>query len=74
MENLIFDPLADLNNSFLPEKKQEETIVHLRMQQRNGRKCITIVENLDKYNEGEINLKKINKYFCKTYKCRPVKS
>jgi translation initiation factor 1 len=69
MDNLSFDPMAELNNSFLPEKKKEEVVVHIRIQQRNGRKSITIIENLDKYNDGELNITNISKFLRKKFKC-----
>lgn len=67
MDSLLFNPLDDLNNEFEPEK--EEVIIHIRNQQRNGRKSITIIENLDKYNEGKLDLQKICKFLRKTFKC-----
>ena len=40
--------------------------IHLRVQQRNGRKCITTVEGLDSL---DIDLKKILKRFKKRFSC-----
>tara|TARA_Y200000002_G_C22261336_1_gene488048 strand:+ start:231 stop:569 length:339 start_codon:yes stop_codon:yes gene_type:complete len=48
------------NNDFITHNK-----VHLRMQQRNGKKCITIIQGL----ESDLDLKKILKYFKKTFQC-----
>lgn len=68
MDDLIFNPTGfDLG---LGEEKKEEVIVHLRKQQRNGKKSITIIENLDKYNNGQLDLNKIVKYFKKNFHCR----
>ena len=41
------------------------TKVHIRSQQRNGKKSITIIQGLDE----ELDEKKILKYFKKTFKC-----
>src|SRR3989344_8649298 len=71
MEKFIFDPSVDIKNSFdNTTNKKDEAIIHIRIQQRNGKKSITIVENLDKYTNGELDLKKICKYFSKKYCCR----
>lgn len=72
MDDLIFDPTADLGIGIGIgiNQEKEEVIVHLRKQQRNGRKSITIVENLDQYNDGQLDLTKIVKYFKKNFHCR----
>jgi len=44
---------------------REVTQVHLRVQQRNGRKCITTVQGLS----DTLDLKKLLKQFKKTFNC-----
>eukprot|EP01138_Halocafeteria_seosinensis_P005673 gb/GECG01005800.1/.p1 GENE.gb/GECG01005800.1/~~gb/GECG01005800.1/.p1 ORF type:complete len:112 (+),score=15.94 gb/GECG01005800.1/:1-336(+) len=39
--------------------------VHIRVQQRNGRKCITSIQGLD----DDLDLKRILKYLKKRYNC-----
>ena len=51
-----FDPFEDAKNA---EK------IHLRCQQRNGRKCITTVQGLS----SDLELKKILRHFKKTFSC-----
>ena len=53
--NLNFDD----NNKFSNNK------VHLRKSQRNGRKCITIIEGL----ESDLDIKKITKALKKIFQC-----
>ena len=43
----------------------ENTKIHIRMQQRNGRKCITTVQGL----ASDLDLLKIAKALKKTFKC-----
>lgn len=65
--------MEKLNNniSFLidgiDEKKSID--VHIRVQQRNGKKCITTVENLDKLNNDKDFLESIAKEFRQSFKC-----
>lgn len=39
--------------------------VHLRLQQRNGRKCITLIEGFPQ----DIDLKKVLRFFKKSFQC-----
>lgn len=39
--------------------------MHLRLQQRNGRKCITLIEGFP----SDIDLKKVLRYFKKSFQC-----
>lgn len=63
--------INNLNNSdpFGPNNFQDDEFnnskIHLRSQQRNGRKCITIIQGLDE----ELDEKKILKYLKKTFQC-----
>ena len=41
----------------------EKNIVHIRIQQRNGRKCITLVQGI----ADDLDLHKILKYLKKSY-------
>ena len=43
--------------------------IHLRIQQRNGKKCITIVENLDKIDSSKEFMTKISKSFKEKFHC-----
>lgn len=56
----MVDFYNDLSESKITEK------IHIRIQQRNGRKSITIIENLPLYIE---DLKSFTKYINKTYCC-----
>lgn len=56
------DPFG--SNGFKDEELNNSK-VHLRSQQRNGRKSITIVQGLD----DELDEKRILKYFKKTFQC-----
>merc|ERR1712139_210447 len=66
--NAAIDALADSANDKLKKKKKKDVdadaitgkaadLVHIRVQQRNGRKCITTVQGLS----AELDLKKILK-------------
>lgn len=55
-----FDPFKDATNEAIDGDK-----IHLRCQQRNGRKCITTVQGLS----STLELKKIVKQFKKTFNC-----
>tara|TARA_B110001452_G_scaffold45423_1_gene34711 strand:+ start:1444 stop:1803 length:360 start_codon:yes stop_codon:yes gene_type:complete len=64
------DPFADAGDPFGDKKKDAEPeanadLIHIRVQQRNGRKCITTVQGLD----PQIDLKKIMKVFKKAHCC-----
>ena len=75
------DPFADLDLDDEPKKKKKEKkekkaeeeelegdavkVVHIRVQQRNGRKCITTVQGLD----PNLDLKKILKVLKKAECC-----
>lgn len=69
MTNIInmntFDPFKDDEEG--EQKEETNNIVHLRIQQRNGRKCITIVEGLQE--TKEVPLKKLTKHFRKSFNC-----
>jgi len=43
--------------------------VHIRIQQRNGRKCITTVENMDKVDNDQDFLDDLVKSFRKKFSC-----
>ena len=57
------EPNFEDNIFFENEKKQN--IVHIRIQQRNAKKTITIIEGLD----TSIDLKKLVKYIKKKFNC-----
>ena len=52
------------SNNFI-DNTLNNSKIHLRSQQRNGKKSITIVQGLDE----ELDEKKILKYFKKTFQC-----
>ena len=54
--NLSFNPEDDLFES------KENTKIHLRKQQRNGRKCITLIEGLENI-DFKLLLKSLKKNF-----------
>merc|ERR1712048_274408 len=54
-----FDPLADAEKE--EEGSAPKDIVHIRMQQRNGRKCLTTIQGIN----PKIDLKKVIKVFKK---------
>mmetsp|Transcript_12727 Transcript_12727/g.16726 ORF Transcript_12727/g.16726 Transcript_12727/m.16726 type:complete len:111 (-) Transcript_12727:717-1049(-) len=55
-----FDAFADAS-----EEQEDRSKVHIRVQQRNGRKCITLIEGL----ADDLDLKKILKAFKKNFSC-----
>ena len=72
MENVIinletYDPFKDANKIGINEQ------IHIRIQKRNGRKCITIIEGLtkllDENSSFELTPKKILKHFKKVFSC-----
>lgn len=58
-----FDPLKDATE--LNESAGAREYVHIRIQQRNGKKCLTTVQGV----EGSYDLKKILKALKKEYCC-----
>lgn len=59
----MLNVVTNLNDG-LTEKQIE---IHIRIKQRNGRKCITIIENL---NDLKADLEQLSKHFKKTFNCR----
>lgn len=53
------------NDPFSVENNTDNSKIHIRMQQRSGRKCITTVEGL----ADDLDLLKITKALKKTFKC-----
>ena len=60
------DPFAITSDPFQTGTTEREP-VHIRVQQRNGRKCITHVQGLSQ--DTELDLKKILRTFKKTFNC-----
>ena len=58
-----FDPFQDAANAAQVANGGDK--VHLRCQQRNGKKCLTTVQGLS----SDLELKKILKAFKKTFNC-----
>lgn len=63
MNNLL-DELDEQDDSSQQQILQDQH-VHIRTQQRNGKKCITIIQNMP----DEYDLKKLVKALRKTYAC-----
>lgn len=63
MNNLL-DELDDQDETGQQQILQDQQ-VHIRTQQRNGRKCITLIQNMS----DEYDLKKLVKALRKTYAC-----
>uniref|UniRef100_A0A7S1TLC9 SUI1 domain-containing protein n=1 Tax=Erythrolobus australicus TaxID=1077150 RepID=A0A7S1TLC9_9RHOD len=57
-----FDPFADADTG---EEVVTKGIVHLRIQQRNGRKSLTTIQGLD----AKLDLEKLTKAFKKEFCC-----
>lgn len=57
-----FDPFADADGD---DKVVTKGIVHIRLQQRNGRKSLTTIQGLD----DKLDLAKLTKAFKKTFCC-----
>ncbi|ORX61475.1 hypothetical protein DM01DRAFT_1332076 [Hesseltinella vesiculosa] len=60
--NTPFDPFADVEEESSPKT---QSYIHLRIQQRNGRKTLTTLQGLPK----EYDAKKILKVFKKEFAC-----
>ncbi|CAO3641322.1 unnamed protein product [Cunninghamella blakesleeana] len=60
--NVPFDPFADVDDDTSPKTANN---IHLRIQQRNGRKTLTTLQGLPK----EYDAKKILKVFKKEFAC-----
>nr|ADK79108.1 putative eukaryotic translation initiation factor SUI1 [Catharanthus roseus] len=56
-----FDPFAEAKDSGAPGAKE---YVHIRVQQRNGKKCLTTIQGLKKEFSLEKILKDLKKDFC----------
>ncbi|CAG9332410.1 unnamed protein product [Blepharisma stoltei] len=54
---------SNLPNDF--EEPTSTNYVHIRIQQRNNRKCLTLIEGMP----ADIDLKKVLRYFKKTFSC-----
>jgi translation initiation factor 1 len=62
-----YDNLTDLKDQFTSAKaiKADLGKVHIRMQQRNGRKCITTIQGLP----NDLDIAKITRALKKTFQC-----
>ena len=69
MDNILntnaFDPFKDVEDLY--NDVVVNNTIHLRLQQRNGRKCITIVEGL--LDSEELPLKTLVKSLRKSFNC-----
>ncbi|CAI9088393.1 OLC1v1022702C1 [Oldenlandia corymbosa var. corymbosa] len=57
-----FDPFAGIDDETVAPGAKE--YVHIRVQQRNGKKCVTTIQGLDKKLSFEKILKALKKEFC----------
>ena len=69
-EQILFNNMNNLLDDLDEEESGQQQIlqdqhVHIRTQQRNGRKCITLIQNMP----AEYDLKKLVKALRKTYAC-----
>ena len=55
----------DEQNEDVEKSKAKEDLIHIRVQQRNGRKCITTVQGLNQ----DLDMKKIVKAIKKMHSC-----
>jgi translation initiation factor 1 len=67
IDDIDDDTLDSINIKVIVQKP----IIHLRIQQRNGRKSVTIVENIEVINidNNKEFMKRITTYFKKTFNC-----
>ncbi|KAJ1951290.1 Eukaryotic translation initiation factor eIF-1 [Linderina pennispora] len=64
IQNLkAFDPFADTGLD--DDAAQTDNYIHIRIQQRNGRKTLTTLQGLDE----KLDLKKMLKFFKKDFAC-----
>ena len=56
----VYDPIAEINNSISLANQK----IHIRIKQRNGRKCITIIEGLKNLKLQHILQEMKNKFHC----------
>jgi translation initiation factor 1 len=61
----FFTPHFSVDPFALKEDGKDNTKIHIRVQQRNGRKCITTVQGL----ASDLDFKKIARALKKTFKC-----
>ncbi|KAH9043314.1 eukaryotic translation initiation factor 1 [Lactarius hengduanensis] len=66
VQNLnTFDPFADAADPLAADEPGRQSYIHIRIQQRNGRKTLTTLQGLPK----EYDSKKILKAFKKEFAC-----
>ncbi|OHT11846.1 Translation initiation factor SUI1 family protein [Tritrichomonas foetus] len=59
------DPFDDKDDPTVGVISEPVNEVHIRIQQRNGKKCLTLVQGLP----PKLNLKKVMQYFKKNFCC-----
>jgi translation initiation factor 1 len=55
----------EASDPFVVDAEKDNSKVHIRVQQRNGRKCITTIQGL----ADDLDLNKITRALKKTFKC-----
>ena len=65
------DNLKNLSINLEKDLIDNQLETHIKLQQRNGKKCITLVEGLDKFDKEKTNefMEKMSKQFRKTFNC-----
>eukprot|EP00941_MAST-03F_sp_MAST-3F-sp1_P006148 g6148.t1 len=65
MDQFTISNLSDRKSAFEDAGAGDNRKVHIRIQQRNGRKSITTIEGID----SDLDFKKILKYMKRNFKC-----
>merc|ERR1712154_123870 len=62
-KSIMTEQMILFKGTDFPEEEENQSRVHIRVQQRNGRKCVTTVQGL----ADDLDLKKILKYVKKMF-------
>ena len=57
------------NNNEVDEINESDKLIHIRVQKRNGRKCMTIIENVSSINNNKNFTRDLSKSLRKKYNC-----
>jgi translation initiation factor 1 len=63
------DLINNVTNSIKEQLDNEAINVHIRIQKRNGKKCWTFIENMEKINSDQKFLKKLTQSLGKSFQC-----
>lgn len=65
--------IGDKEAAAISDSKTQNSEVHIRMQKRNGRKCITTLVGLNvTFNGRPVNFDTLNKHFKKVWGCNGI--